>query len=172
MPRTLIDTPGLLDFLRSQFQLNWEGIHGVSHWQRVYATGRELATLTGVTGRVAEYFALFHDVCRLNDGIDTNHGTRAAAFVTQHRGEWIDLSDTEFIKLHYAITHHSDKKMHKDLIIQVCWDADRLDLGRVGIQPDPRFLGTEAARNLLKKNLFDHASHMGRNHQRNMRTKG
>jgi hypothetical protein len=30
-----------------------------------------------------------------------------------------------------------------------CWDADRLDLGRVGITPDPRRLGTKAGRNLL-----------------------
>jgi uncharacterized protein len=27
-----------------------------------------------------------------------------------------------------------------------CWDADRLDLGRVGKRPSPRFLGTEYAR--------------------------
>jgi hypothetical protein len=30
-----------------------------------------------------------------------------------------------------------------------CWNADRLDRGRVGITPDPRRLGTDAARNLL-----------------------
>ena len=98
---------------------------------------------------MVEYFALFHDICRLDDGIDTNHGPRAAKFAIQHRRKWIDLTDTEFLKLYYAITHHSDKKMHKDLTIQICWDADRLDLGRVGIQPDPRFLG-ETARNLLQ----------------------
>jgi uncharacterized protein len=27
-----------------------------------------------------------------------------------------------------------------------CWDADRLDLGRVGIRPDPARLCNEAAR--------------------------
>ena len=30
--------------------------------------------------------------------------------------------------------------------IQTCWDADRLDLGRVGITPDPSWLCTEAAK--------------------------
>jgi uncharacterized protein len=30
--------------------------------------------------------------------------------------------------------------------IQTCWDADRLDLGRVGITPHPSRLCTEAAR--------------------------
>jgi hypothetical protein len=30
--------------------------------------------------------------------------------------------------------------------VQVCWDADRLDLLRVGIRPNARYLCTEAAR--------------------------
>ena len=29
--------------------------------------------------------------------------------------------------------------------IQSCWDADRLDLGRVGIIPSPKFLSAEAS---------------------------
>ena len=28
-----------------------------------------------------------------------------------------------------------------------CWDPDRLDLGRVGITPNPRYLCTDAAKN-------------------------
>ena len=32
------------------------------------------------------------------------------------------------------------------MTIQTCWDADRLDLGRVGMMPDPRFLSTEIAK--------------------------
>jgi uncharacterized protein len=30
--------------------------------------------------------------------------------------------------------------------VQTCWDADRLDLLRVYVTPDPERLGTEAAR--------------------------
>jgi uncharacterized protein len=30
--------------------------------------------------------------------------------------------------------------------VQTCWDADRLDLGRVGKHPHPRYLCTPAAR--------------------------
>ena len=30
--------------------------------------------------------------------------------------------------------------------MQTCWDADRLDLGRVGIVPNPRYLCTPAAK--------------------------
>jgi uncharacterized protein len=36
-----------------------------------------------------------------------------------------------------------------DATLQACWDADRLDLGRVGITPSPRRLCTDAARSLL-----------------------
>jgi uncharacterized protein len=35
----------------------------------------------------------------------------------------------------------------RDVTIQTCWDADRLDLGRVGTKPNPTYLGTAAARN-------------------------
>lgn len=33
-----------------------------------------------------------------------------------------------------------------DATVLTCWDADRLDLGRVGIRPHPHRLCTEAAR--------------------------
>jgi hypothetical protein len=33
--------------------------------------------------------------------------------------------------------------------LQACWDADRLDLGRVGITPQPHRLCTDAARSLI-----------------------
>lgn len=33
-----------------------------------------------------------------------------------------------------------------DVTVLTCWDADRLDLGRVGKRPDPRRLCTDAAR--------------------------
>jgi uncharacterized protein len=42
--------------------------------------------------------------------------------------------------------HQSDGQMEGDVTVRTCWDADRLDLGRVGIRPDPHYLCTEAAR--------------------------
>jgi uncharacterized protein len=36
--------------------------------------------------------------------------------------------------------------MEGDVTVLTCWDADRLDLGRVGIRPDPTYLCTAAAR--------------------------
>lgn len=48
--------------------------------------------------------------------------------------------------LSYACMHHSNGLLEADLTVQVCWDADRLDLGRVGNVPSPKRLCTPAAR--------------------------
>ena len=42
--------------------------------------------------------------------------------------------------------YHSVGRLDRDITIQTCWDADRLDLGRVGINPKPAYLGSELSR--------------------------
>ena len=44
------------------------------------------------------------------------------------------------------MTHHSDGIQEGDATVRTCWDADRLDLPRVGIHPDPERLYTAPAR--------------------------
>ncbi len=41
--------------------------------------------------------------------------------------------------------YHSGGEVSTNPTIQSCWDADRLDLGRVGIIPSPRFVSAEAS---------------------------
>ena len=41
--------------------------------------------------------------------------------------------------------HHSDGAVDVDPAIQTCWDADRLDLGRVGIKPAAKYLSPVAS---------------------------
>jgi len=48
--------------------------------------------------------------------------------------------------LKIACEGHGDGLMDADITVQTCWDADRLDLGRVGITPDPSRLCTTAVR--------------------------
>lgn len=43
----------------------------------------------------------------------------------------------------------ADSKTHLNPTIGVCWDADRLDLTRVGMTPKPKLLSTQAARDFL-----------------------
>lgn len=135
----------LIERVRSEFALSWDGIHGVAHWARVRDNGLRLARLTGANPEVVELFAFLHDAKRLNNGLDPDHGKRAAEFTRSLRGTLITLSDEDFELLVYACEYHSDGLTTGDITIQTCWDADRLDLGRIGIKPNPRYLCTSAA---------------------------
>jgi uncharacterized protein len=139
-------TPPLIEVIRSRYTLNWHGIHGVSHWARVRNIAIKLASQTGANRKVVELFAFLHDSCRQDDGYDREHGLRAARFAESLLGTHIFLSDREFELLAYACIQHTHGGIEGDITVQTCWDADRLDLGRVGIVPDPARLCTSAAR--------------------------
>ncbi len=136
----------LVAFLRERFALDWGGIHGAPHWARVRLNGLRLARLNGANPRVVELFAFLHDACRQHEGHDPGHGARAAALVAEHNGRLFSLDPREARLLALACRDHSDGGTRADVTVQTCWDADRLDLGRVGIVPDPRRLGTRVAR--------------------------
>jgi uncharacterized protein len=123
-------------------------IHGESHWQRVAAAGLTLLPETpGADPGLVFLFALFHDSMRLNDNHDPLHGSRGAALARELRGEVFDLEDAEMGLLAFACEEHTNGGVDSHPTVGVCWDADRLNLWRVGIIPDPRWLSTEAARN-------------------------
>ncbi|HEX7770233.1 MAG TPA: hypothetical protein VF422_09410 [Dokdonella sp.] len=136
----------LIRVLRTSFALDWTGIHGASHWARVRENGLRLAESTGARANVVELFAFLHDSCRENDHVDPMHGARAAARAHSLAGSVIDIGGEDLSLLVAACEGHSDGAMLADVTVQTCWDADRLDLGRVGIRPDPRRLCTSAAR--------------------------
>lgn len=136
----------LIEVVRKGFALSLDGIHGASHWARVRDNGLRLAGLTGANPEVVELFAFLHDSKRLSDGRDPDHGRRAAEFVGTLRGLLISLSDGDFEHLVYACEHHSEGLTQANVTVQTCWDADRLDLGRIGIRPKARCLCTSAAR--------------------------
>lgn len=94
---------------------------------------------------VVELFGLLHDSCRLNDGRDPKHGERAAEFAHSIHGDFYSLNPKQLDKLCLALKDHSGENVSTDATIQTCWDADRLDLGRVGIFPSPQFLSQQAS---------------------------
>jgi uncharacterized protein len=136
----------LIRILRDQFALEWNGIHGVLHWTRVRENGLRLADLTGANPRVVEFFAFLHDARRLDDGHDPGHGARAAELARELAGSTFEIAAPDLELLAEACEGHSDGLMRGDVTIITCWDADRLDLGRVGIRPRPDLLCTQAAR--------------------------
>jgi len=141
-----IDRRALLTYLRGQFEVDWKGCHGIAHWARVRANGLMLAEQTEANRHVVELFAFFHDSRRMSEGIDQGHGWRGSALAEQLRGRFFEASDAEMALLHHACAYHSDGINTGDTTVLNCWDADRLDLGRVGMTPDPRYLCTTAAR--------------------------
>lgn len=143
---TAIAKSALMRLLRSDFRLDWQGIHGSPHWSRVRLNGLALAKTNGAREDVVELFALLHDSQRLHDGHDRQHGTRAADFVARLHGQFFALDPIGLDMLVYACRYHSDGLLEADITIQTCWDADRLDLARVGVRPDVSRLCTAAAR--------------------------
>jgi uncharacterized protein len=139
-------TPALFKSIRAEYRLAWTGIHGVHHWARVLQNGLELAAITGANKDIVQLFAVFHDSRRINEDDDPDHGRRGAKFAGALRGKVFELNDKDFALLHVACADHTLGKTEGDLTVQTCWDADRLDLGRVGIMPEPRYLCTQAAK--------------------------
>lgn len=130
-----------------RFQLSHDGFHGPHHWERVRENGLFLARRTSADVSVVEAFSWLHDSCRQNEGRDPAHGHRATDFVTElHVEGHLELSEEQQELLVEACRYHSQGKTEADVTVQVCWDADRLDLGRVGTRPDPEYLCTEVAR--------------------------
>lgn len=108
-----------------------------------------LSEETGANRGVVELFALFHDSRRESEGYDEGHGKRGAEFAHKlwKRGHF-SLSGAEFDLLHEACSCHTGGgNSPEDVTVATCWDADRLDLARVGIAPSPGRLCTDAARN-------------------------
>ncbi|MGC4013561.1 MAG: hypothetical protein QM755_03430 [Luteolibacter sp.] len=129
-------------------------VHGPDHWKRVERNGLLLAGRTGADPEVVRLFALFHDSCRENDGHDPDHGARGAAYAADLRGTAFDLDDARFELLTLACIGHTDELHHPDPTVGTCWDADRLDLGRVGMIPDPYYMSTAFGKEIAERGSF------------------
>jgi uncharacterized protein len=124
-----------------------DGVHGLSHWERVRENGVRLSDQAGVDRALVVAFAYLHDCCRENDGTDYDHGLRAAGFAAAlHGSRSLAITDEQLGTLMFACEHHAKGFTSDDPTIGACWDSDRLDLGRVGAIPDPELLSTPLAR--------------------------
>jgi uncharacterized protein len=123
-------------------------LHGDEHWRCVTATGLALAPTVGGADRTLVFcFGLLHDTRRVNDAIDAEHGDRAASFAGELRADGVLLlGDDRFAVLVEALARHSRGLVSDEPTTGTCWDADRLHLPRVSIQPRPDLFSTRAAR--------------------------
>ena len=126
--------------------------HGISHWERVERNGLLLATPEcDVT--VIWLFAYLHDSCREDDSYDEEHGPRAAKMIEGLRVTLLkDLTDDQFKLLQEACRLHTGTHRTGNPTIDACFDADRLDLGRIDIIPRPEKMATKKGKKLAKCN--------------------
>lgn len=137
----------LIEAIVAQYAQPLHGRHGISHWARVLENGQLLAERTDADLTVVELFAVLHDAGRQNEAFDPDHGARGAELArTFHKKGLITLNEGQLDLLTHACEAHTDGLITGNLTVRVCWDADRLDLGRAGIRPARGLLCTGAAR--------------------------
>ena len=137
----------LVDRVINSIPCRTHGIHGLPHWLRVERNGLNLAAEEGGDFDVVSLFALFHDSRRVNDDADPEHGSRGARLAVRLRDAgFFDLTDEQLELLVYACENHTEETYCDHPTVACCWDADRLDLTRIGVDPDPNMLNSATAR--------------------------
>lgn len=135
----------LSDWIYHEFD---KTVHGYTHSLRVSRNIKILAKAYGFSGNVIicmDKFAFFHDLYRVNDGHDPGHGKRASEVIkrAKEHSQMSLLNNMDMLeKICFACEHHSTMLRSGDPVIDVCFDADRLDLPRVGVMPEPEKMAT------------------------------
>lgn len=130
-----------------------QSFHGPFHWEKVEKNGDFISKATpGCDPLIVKLFAIIHDSKRENEDHDPEHGQRAATFAKLlFDKKELKISESQLKILMEACEGHDGGLTSLDPTIGACWDADRLDLTRVGIIPNPNLLSTQTGKNLLWK---------------------
>jgi len=107
--------------------------HGAAHIRRVALYAEILSYAYGADPVAAVAAAYCHDLGRIQDGKDADHGRRGWALckpILESR-----LPTVMSPSLQYAIEMHSAGQISDDPIVAALWDADRIDLMRFGRPP-------------------------------------
>ena len=95
------------------------------------------------------------------DWADLDHGVRSADMLVTIRDTILkDFTDEEVSLLEKACRYHTTELRTGIPTIDVCFDADRLDLCRVGITPNPKLMASkEGAYYATNIHLLNSVSH-------------
>lgn len=123
-------------------------LHGEGHWRCVASSGLWLAGQdAGADRGVVFCFGLLHDTRRENESYDPGHGARAAGYARElAAADALPLTPGQLDLLCHAMELHSDGLVSEEATVAACWDADRLHLPRVGIDPRQDLFSTAHAR--------------------------
>lgn len=145
----------LWQLVTEQFRLGKHSDHGPFHWMNVRRNGLYLARLHGADEEIVRLFAVFHDSCRENEYSDPQHGPRGAQLAIEFReAGHFSLDDLRMDLLVTACKIHNGAGPQSEPTLAVCLDADRLDLGRVGIIPDSKLLSTATAKSIAARQAW------------------
>lgn len=136
------DLDALLASVRAGAQLVDSTDHGEGHWLAVARCALELrAADPACDGSVLFLFSMLHDSRRESEHSDPGHGPRAARLAQELRaqGRFV-LDDARMALLMEACELHDTGIVSTDPTIGACYDADRLNLRRVGIEPSAEYL--------------------------------
>ena len=131
----------LLAEARSGSKLKASPDHGERHWRAVAATGLELARRDDrADAGICMAFAVLHDCRRVSEYRDPQHGPSAAR-VARASAALRALLGEERAGIVETACHDHEGTIHcrEWPLVGACFDADRFTLGRVGIDPDPRY---------------------------------
>lgn len=145
----MFDFDRMYGVAQSTFLLPSPTDHGIDHWKRVERNFLHIADAMGfgeLERAAGRLFAIFHDCRRVSEFRDPRHGESAWAFL--RRQEFMGfvrrkLGERLYVRLGIAIAEHNHGKISETPFVGACWDADRMDLPRVGIIPNLSLMSTE-----------------------------
>ncbi len=128
-------------------------LHGVSHLRRVAILSGRLANAVGEDVESAVVMGFLHDCARKDDGNDTEHGHESAFLARGLIDRFYPHLDVN--RICEAIAGHADGEVTTDPLTACLWDADRLELKRIGRTVDPDLLSTVVAKRLVRRRQPD-----------------
>jgi HD superfamily phosphodiesterase len=125
------------------------GLHGFDHLGRVAILAGRLARAVGEDVESAVVMGFLHDSARKDDGGGCLHAIESAVLARKLLLEFYPQMDRG--RICDSIKRHADGETTSDLMVACLWDADRLELKRLGRVVDPDLLSTEIAKRLARK---------------------
>lgn len=129
-------------------------LHGVGHLGRVFVLQELICNLLEIEGvavnrEATRWAAMAHDVGRVDDGLDLDHGRRSAEWIKNNLHDRMspELLDTVTYIVHWHVPP-DDEAPEMTIELQVLKDADGLDRVRLG-DLNPSYLRTKAALQLI-----------------------
>ena len=146
----------LRNYCYSRWPAELGRVHGVGHWDRVAIFG-QLLYQDGADMDVIRAFAYLHDSERQSNAVDNEHGIRASKLIDTIRDTLLGyLSDMQIEKLKQACELHTIAHKTGDITIDICFDADRIDLFRYGVlvMPKAELMATRQGAEFVKTPSF------------------